>query len=86
MRDGPAAGLALIDALLTRGDLGGYHLAHAARADLCRRLGKKEDAVASYQAALKLTKLEPERRFFERRLTELRATGSGATGTYSRRS
>jgi RNA polymerase sigma-70 factor (ECF subfamily) len=74
MRDGPAAGLALIDALLTRGDLGGYHLAHAARADLCRRLGKKEDAVASYQAALKLTKLEPERRFFERRLAELRAT------------
>jgi RNA polymerase sigma-70 factor (ECF subfamily) len=72
MRDGPAAGLALVDALLP--ELEGYHLAHAARADLCRRLGKKEDAVASYQAALKLTKLEPERRFFERRLAELRAT------------
>jgi RNA polymerase sigma-70 factor (ECF subfamily) len=71
MRDGPAAGLALIDALLTRGDLDGYHLVHAARADLCRRLGKKADAVAAYERALKLTKLEPERRFFERRLTEL---------------
>lgn len=71
MRDGPAAGLALIDALLTRGDLADYHLAHAARADLCRRLGKTEQALVSYRRALELTRLEPERRFFERRIAEL---------------
>lgn len=73
MRDGPLAGLELVDALLQAGDLDSYHLAHAARADLCRRLGRTHDAMASYQHALKLTKLEPERRFFERRLTELAA-------------
>jgi RNA polymerase sigma-70 factor (ECF subfamily) len=71
MRDGPAAGLALIDAILARGDLAGYHLAHAARADLCRRLGKTADAQASYRRALELTQQEPERRFLERRLQEL---------------
>jgi RNA polymerase sigma-70 factor (ECF subfamily) len=71
MRDGPAAGLALIDELLERGELGDYHLAHAARADLCRRLGLARDARASYERALALTQLEPERRFLERRLTEL---------------
>ena len=71
MRDGPEAGLALIDAILARGDLSDYHLAHAARADLCRRLGKTEDARASYQRALELTRQEPERRFLERRLAEL---------------
>ena len=72
MRDGPAAGLALIDAILVRGDLEEYHLAHSARAELCRRLGRTEEARASYQRALELTRQEPERRFLERRLAELR--------------
>ena len=71
MRDGPAAGLALVDAILGRGDLRDYRLAHAARADLCRRLGKTADARTSYKRALALTKQEPERRFLERRLQEL---------------
>jgi RNA polymerase sigma-70 factor, ECF subfamily len=71
MRDGPAAGLALIDAILTRGELADYRLAHAARADLCRRLGQTGDARASYERALALTRQEPERRFLERRLAEL---------------
>ena len=71
MRDGPEAGLALIDSILTRGDLGEYHLAHAARADLCRRLGRKAEARASYARALALARQEPERRFLERRLAEL---------------
>ncbi|MBE9079098.1 RNA polymerase sigma factor [Romeria aff. gracilis LEGE 07310] len=71
MRDGPAAGLRLIDAILADGNLANYHLAHAARADLCRRLEKTADAEASYQRALALVKQEPERRFLERRLREL---------------
>jgi RNA polymerase sigma-70 factor (ECF subfamily) len=71
MRDGPAAGLALIDAILTRGDLEDYHLAHAARADLCRRLGRTAEARASYERALELARQEPERRFLARRLGEL---------------
>jgi RNA polymerase sigma-70 factor (ECF subfamily) len=71
MRDGPSAGLALIDAILGRGDLSDYHLAHAARADLCRRLGRIAEARASYERALSLTEQEPERRFLERRLAEL---------------
>ena len=71
MRDGPVAGLHLIDAILARGDLVNYHLAHAARADLCRRLGRTADARASYQRALVLARQEPERRFLERRLSEL---------------
>jgi RNA polymerase sigma-70 factor (ECF subfamily) len=71
MRDGPAAGLALIDAILARGDLEDYHLAHAARADLCRRLGQTAEARASYERALQLTRQEPERRFLRRRLDEL---------------
>jgi RNA polymerase sigma-70 factor (ECF subfamily) len=71
MRDGPEAGLALIDAILARGDLADYHLAHAARADLCRRLGRREEARNSYERALSLTQQEPERRFLERRLAEL---------------
>jgi len=71
MRDGPTAGLVLIDAILGRGDLTDYHLAHSARADLCRRLGKTAQARASYQRALDLTRQEPERRFLERRLREL---------------
>jgi RNA polymerase sigma-70 factor, ECF subfamily len=71
MRDGPAAGLALIDAILARGDLLEYHLAHSARADLCRRLGRTAEARAAYERALALTRQETERRFLERRLAEL---------------
>ncbi|HET9662695.1 MAG TPA: RNA polymerase sigma factor [Burkholderiales bacterium] len=71
MRDGPAAGLALIDGILERGELGDYHLAHSARAELCRRLGRTDDARAAYERALALTRQEPERRFLERRLREL---------------
>ncbi|MCA1723827.1 MAG: RNA polymerase sigma factor [Thermomicrobia bacterium] len=71
MRDGPAAGLALIDAILARGDLTDYHLAHAARADLCRRLGRAADARAAYERALALAQQEPERRFLARRLADL---------------
>jgi RNA polymerase sigma-70 factor (ECF subfamily) len=71
MRDGPAAGLVLIDAILARGELVDYYLAHSARADLCRRLGRKTDARAAYEQALSLTQQEPERRFLERRLIEL---------------
>jgi RNA polymerase sigma-70 factor (ECF subfamily) len=71
MRDGPAAGLALIDAILQRGDLLDYHLAHAARADMCRRLGAAADARRSYERAIALVRQEPERRFLERRLAEL---------------
>ena len=71
MCDGPAAGLAGIDAILARGDLTDYRLAHAARADLCRRLGKTADARAAYERALALTRQDTERRFIERRLAEL---------------
>jgi RNA polymerase sigma-70 factor, ECF subfamily len=76
MREGPASGLALIDAILARGDLDAYHLAHAARADLLRRLGRTADARAAYQRALELTRQEPERRFIEQRLNDL-AHGPG---------
>jgi RNA polymerase sigma-70 factor, ECF subfamily len=71
MRDGPAAGLALIEDLFARGDLSGYHLAHSARADLCRRLGRTSEAREEYRRALALARQEPERRFLERRLAEL---------------
>jgi RNA polymerase sigma-70 factor (ECF subfamily) len=71
MRDGPLAGLTLIDTILARGELGDYHLAHSARADLCRRLGRTTEARAAYQRALELTLQEPERRFLIRRLNEL---------------
>ena len=71
MRDGPAAGLALIDAILDRGELLEYRLAHAARAELCRRLGRRSEARASFERALALTRQEPERRFLERRLAGL---------------
>jgi RNA polymerase sigma-70 factor (ECF subfamily) len=74
MRDGPQAGLALIDGILARRELTDYHLAHTARADLCRRLGRTADAIAAYQRALKLTTQAPERRFIERRLAELRSS------------
>ncbi len=73
MRDGADAGLSIVDRLLSRGDLDGYHLAHSARADLCRRLGRTDDAKASYLRALELTKQEPERRFLIRRLEELQS-------------
>ncbi len=71
MRDGPAAGLALVDQILTQGDLADYHLAHAARADLCRRLGRLNEARDAYQRSLRLVKQDPERRFLEKRLREL---------------
>jgi RNA polymerase sigma-70 factor (ECF subfamily) len=71
MRDSPAAGLALIDAILARGDLTEYRPAHSARAELCRRLGRPAEARASYERALSLAQQEPERRFLERRLREL---------------
>jgi RNA polymerase sigma-70 factor, ECF subfamily len=71
MRDGPATGLALIDAILARGALADYHLAHSARAELCRRLGRTADARAAYERALGLARQEPQRRFLERRLGEL---------------
>ncbi|MGE3771525.1 MAG: RNA polymerase sigma factor [Gammaproteobacteria bacterium] len=71
MRDGPLAGLALIDALLEAGELQHYHLAHAARADLCRRAGRHEDAARAYRTALALTSQSAERRFLARRLREV---------------
>lgn len=71
MRDGPAAGLGLVDQILDRGELEDYHLAHAARADLNRRLGRADEARAAYQRALALTHQEPERRYYLRRLHEL---------------
>jgi len=73
MRDTPAAGLLAVDAILERGVLHDYHLAHAARADLCRRLGRLDEARASYERALALAAQGPERRLLERRLRELRA-------------
>jgi len=71
MRDGPEAGLNLIDAILARGDLADYHLAHAARAELCRRLNRTADAKAAYERAITLAKQEPERRFLQNRLDNL---------------
>jgi RNA polymerase sigma-70 factor (ECF subfamily) len=75
MRDGPEAGLALIDKILALGELVDYYPAHAARAELCRRLGRVNDAVAAYRRTLELVTQEPERRFLERRLTELGSRG-----------
>jgi RNA polymerase sigma-70 factor (ECF subfamily) len=71
MRDGPQAGLELIDAILETGDLANYYLAHSARAEFCRRLGRNADARDSYERALALTRQEPERRFLERRLRDV---------------
>jgi RNA polymerase sigma-70 factor (ECF subfamily) len=71
MRDGPAAGVELIDAIFDRGDLTEYHLAHAARADLCRRLQRSDEARTSYRRALELARQEPERRYLEKRLAEV---------------
>ena len=72
MRDGPEAGLDLVNTILARGDLDAYHLAHAAKADLCRRLGRKAEASAAYERALSLTQQGPERHFLERRLADLK--------------
>jgi RNA polymerase sigma-70 factor, ECF subfamily len=72
MRDGPAQGLDLINALLARGELATYHLAHSARADLLRRLGESTAALAAYTIALEFTTQQPERRFIERRMATLR--------------
>ncbi len=74
MRDGPAAGLALVDGILERGDLAGYHLAHSARADLLRRLGRTAEAIAAYERALALVTQEPERRFIERGIAALKGS------------
>jgi len=71
MRDGPEPGLRLVDAILERGDLTEYGLAHAARADLCRRLGRNAEARVSYERALKFTRQAPERRFLTRRLADV---------------
>jgi RNA polymerase sigma-70 factor (ECF subfamily) len=71
MRDGPLAGLTLVDGILARGDLGDYYLAHSARADLCRRLGRRAEARASYERALALARPLAARRFLMRRLNEL---------------
>ena len=72
MCEGPEAGLRLIEGLLARGEMANYHLAHSARADLCRRLGRTAQARSSYQKALTLTQQEPERRFLEERLRHLK--------------
>jgi RNA polymerase sigma-70 factor (ECF subfamily) len=77
MRDGPKAGLALIEAILARGELANYHLGHSARAALCRRLGRKDEARSAYQRALSLTQQEHERRFLENRLRELDEKSDG---------
>ncbi len=71
MRDGPAAGLALVDAILERGELSDYRFAHSVRAEFCRRLGRRDDARASYERALSLAELEPERKLLRKRLDEL---------------
>ena len=70
-RDGAVAGLTLIEGILDRGELQDYHLAHSARAEFCRQLGRVEQARAAYRRALELTRQEPERRFIEGRLSEL---------------
>jgi RNA polymerase sigma-70 factor, ECF subfamily len=75
MRDGPEAGLKLIDAITARGELDNYYLTHAARADLYKRLGRISDAVGEYRRTLELVTQEPERRFVIRRLKELGDTG-----------
>jgi len=72
-RDGAEAGLRIIDAILKRGDLAGYHFAHSARAELLRRLGRKAEALTAYERALGIAQQEPERRFLQRRLAELQS-------------
>jgi RNA polymerase sigma-70 factor (ECF subfamily) len=80
MRDGPEAGLRLIDNLLARGELADYALAHSARAELCRRLGRTNEAIGSYERALRLTRQEPQRRFIEDRLGRLRVDRTNTQG------
>ena len=75
VRDGSAAGLALVNAILDRGDLRDYRLAHATRAELSRRVGDLAEARRSFQRALDLTRQEPERRLLERRIAELGSVG-----------
>jgi RNA polymerase sigma-70 factor (ECF subfamily) len=77
MRDGPAAGLAIVDAILSRGDLREYRLAHAARGELCRRLGRTDEAREAFARAHALAQTDPERRFLERRIAEM--SGGGAS-------
>jgi len=72
MRDGPEVGLALIDAVLAHGELANYYLAHSARADVCRRLGRTAEARSSYEKALTLTQQEQERKFLQERLRQLK--------------
>jgi len=79
MVDGPGQGLLLVDAIAARGDLRDYHLLHAVRADLLRRTGARDEAIVAYEKALGLAMLEPERRFLERRINELRQLGSYST-------
>ena len=76
MRDGAEAGLAVIEALLARGELRDYHLLHSARADFCRRLGRLDEACEAYRTALALAQLEPEKRFLQQRLDELSNMGA----------
>lgn len=71
MRDGPLAGLTVVEGILARGELRDYHLVHSARAQFCRQLGRVEEAREAYQRALELTQQEPERRFIEGRLRDL---------------
>jgi RNA polymerase sigma-70 factor (ECF subfamily) len=78
MRDGPLAGLVLVDAILARGELRDYHLIHAARADLARRAGDVAAARESYERALALAKQQPERRFLATRLAELASGGDAS--------
>jgi RNA polymerase sigma-70 factor (ECF subfamily) len=86
MRDGADAGVKLIDDIFARGELVDYRLAHAARADLCRRLGRVKDARASYERAIALTKQEPERRFLERQLGALQGADLVEPGRAIRKS
>jgi RNA polymerase sigma-70 factor (ECF subfamily) len=72
MRDGPEVGLGLIDAVLAHGELANYYLAHSARADMCRRLGRTAEARSSYERALALTQQEPERQFLQERIRQLK--------------
>ena len=72
MRDGPEAGLKHIDAVLAHGELANYYLAHSARAEMCRRLGKTAEARFSYEKALGLTRQEPERHFLQKRIWQLK--------------
>jgi RNA polymerase sigma-70 factor, ECF subfamily len=81
MRDGPAVGLEIVERILNRGDLQNYYLAHASRADLCRRLGNPAEAIISYRRALTLARQEPAHRFLQRRLEELLGPRSRETNT-----